>query len=203
MHRLGVLISGRGTNLQALIDAIATGKLQAEIAIVISDRQEAAGIARAAKAGIPVQVIPWEGEERRDEYFQQVGDVLTRARVDLIVLAGFMRILSKNIIQRFPQRIINIHPSLLPAFPGLRAQKQALEYGVKVSGCTVHFVDEGLDSGPIIVQKAVPVYPGDTEETLAQRILEKEHQALPEAVDLVLHHNLKIEGRRVILPAGK
>jgi len=195
--RLAVLVSGRGSNLQALIDAIDTGSLDAEIVIVISDRPGALGLSRAEKAGIPVQVVAWEGEGRREAYFEKIASILRAANVDLVILAGFMRLLSANLVRAFPQQIINIHPSLLPAFPGLRAQRQALEYGVKVAGCTVHFVDEGLDSGPIIVQKAVPIYDHDTEETLSERILTKEHEALPEAVALVLSKQWQIRGRRV------
>ena len=198
MGRLAVLISGRGSNLQALIDAIDAGKLDAEIVLVISDRAGALGLSRAQKAGIPAQVLLWEGEERRTQYFEKMTELLQKAQVDLVILAGFMRLLSANLVRAFPQGIINIHPSLLPAFPGLRSQRQALEYGVKVAGCTVHFVDEGLDSGPIIVQKAVPVYDGDTEEILSERILVKEHEALPEAISLVLSKQWQIRGLRVI-----
>lgn len=198
MGRLAVLISGRGSNLQALIDAIDVGKLDAEIVLVMSDRPGALGLTRARRAGIPTQVLPWEGEERRGEYFEKMTEILQGARTDLVVLAGFMRLLSSNLVRAFPQRIINIHPSLLPAFPGLRSQRQALEYGVKVTGCTVHFVDEGLDSGPILVQKAVPIYDSDTEETLSERILAKEHEALAEAVSIVLSKQWQIRGRRVI-----
>ncbi|NLA59405.1 MAG: phosphoribosylglycinamide formyltransferase, partial [Firmicutes bacterium] len=146
----------------------------------------------------PTQVLPWLGKARRQEYFQNLRRVLEEAHVDLVVLAGFMRLLPKELVRAFPQRIINIHPSLLPAFPGLNAQRQALEYGVKIAGCTVHFVDEGMDSGPIIVQKAVPVYDYDTEESLAERILAKEHEALPQAVALVLSKQWQIRGRRVV-----
>lgn len=198
MGRLAVLISGRGSNLQALIDAIEIGKLDAKIVLVISDRPGALGLSRAEKAGIPTKVVPWEGEGKRTAYFEKMVGILQEAQVDLVILAGFMRLLSANLIRAFPHRIINIHPSLLPAFPGLGAQRQALEYGVKVSGCTVHFVDEGLDTGPIIVQKVVPVCDSDTEETLADRILAKEHEAFPEAVALVLRRQWQIRGRKVI-----
>mgnify|MGYP000909575976 CR=1 FL=1 len=198
MGRLAVLISGRGSNLQALIDAIEIGKLDAKIVLVISDRPGAWGLSRAEKAGIPTKVIPWEGEDGRTAYFEKMVGILHEAQVDLVILAGFMRLLSANLIKAFPHQIINIHPSLLPAFPGLGAQRQALEYGVKVSGCTVHFVDEGLDTGPIIVQRAVPVCDSDTEETLSDRILAQEHEALPEAVALVLNREWQIRGRRVI-----
>jgi phosphoribosylglycinamide formyltransferase-1 len=196
--RLAVLISGRGSNLQALIDAIADGRLDAEIATVISDRPGALGLDRARQAGIPTQVLPWLGEKRRVEYFQNMQRVLQEADVELVVLAGFLRILPMELVRAFPQRIINIHPSLLPAFPGLNAQRQALEYGVRITGCTVHFVDEGLDSGPIIIQKPVPVYDYDTEASLAERILAKEHEALPQAVALVLSKQWQIRGRRVV-----
>ena len=198
MGRLAVLISGRGSNLQALIDAIADGRLDAEIATVISDRPGALGLDRARQAGIPTQVLPWLGEKRRVEYFQNRQRVLQEADVELVVLAGFLRILPMELVRAFPQRIINIHPSLLPAFPGLNAQRQALEYGVRITGCTVHFVDEGLDSGPIIIQKPVPVYDYDTEASLAERILAKEHEALPQAVALVLSKQWQIRGRRVV-----
>ncbi len=198
MGRLAVLISGRGSNLQALIDAIELGDLDAEIVMVISDRPDALGLIRAEKAGIPTKVLPWKGEEYRDDYFQRISEIMCEAQVDLLILAGFMRVLSANIVRQFPHRIINIHPSLLPAFPGLRAQRQALEYGVKFAGCTVHFVDEGVDSGPILVQKAVPVYPDDTEKTLGERILIQEHIALPEAIQLVLAGTWEIRGRRII-----
>lgn len=198
MGRLAVLISGRGSNLQALIDAIEIGKLDAKIVLVISDRPGAWGLSRAEKAGIPTKVIPWEDEDGRTAYFEKMVGILQEAQVDLVILAGFMRLLSANLIKAFPHQIINIHPSLLPAFPGLGAQRQALEYGVKVSGCTVHFVDEGLDTGPIIVQRAVPVCDSDTEETLSDRILAQEHEALPEAVALVLSSEWQIRGRKVI-----
>jgi phosphoribosylglycinamide formyltransferase-1 len=181
-----------------LIDAIADGRLDAEIATVISDRPGALGLDRARQAGIPTQVLPWLGEKRRVEYFQNMQRVLQEADVELVVLAGFLRILPMELVRAFPQRIINIHPSLLPAFPGLNAQRQALEYGVRITGCTVHFVDEGLDSGPIIIQKPVPVYDYDTEASLAERILAKEHEALPQAVALVLSKQWQIRGRRVV-----
>lgn len=198
MGRLAVLVSGRGSNLQALIDAIEGGDLNARIVKVISDQANALGLARARKAGIPTEVFPWRGDTYREDYFEDISETVCEAQADLIILAGFMRVLSPNIVQRFPHKIINIHPSLLPAFPGLRAQRQALEYGVKFAGCTVHFVDEGVDSGPILVQKVVPVYPDDTEETLGERILTQEHIALPEAIRLVLEGKWEIRGRRVI-----
>ncbi|NLJ85519.1 MAG: phosphoribosylglycinamide formyltransferase [Firmicutes bacterium] len=198
MGRLAILISGRGSNLQALIDAIERGILDAEIAVVISDRPDILGLARAEKAGIRTRVLPWQGDEHRESYFEAMAQVLHDEKIDLIVLAGFMRVLSRNIIREFPNKIINIHPSLLPAFSGMRAQRQALKYGVKLAGCTVHFVDEGVDTGPILIQRAVPVYSHDTEDTLAQRILAEEHVALPEAVQMVLAGNWRIQGRRVI-----
>ncbi|NLK07083.1 MAG: phosphoribosylglycinamide formyltransferase [Firmicutes bacterium] len=198
MGRLAVLVSGRGSNLQALIDAVHQKKLNASIVSVISDRTNAYGLQRAQIAGIPTKVFPWLKGGCREDYFQQIADYLEDLQIDLVVLAGFMRVLSPNIVAQFPNRIINIHPSLLPAFPGLNAQRQALEYGVKFTGCTVHFVDEGVDSGPILVQKVVPIQPDDTEETLAKRILDEEHIALPEAVELALTDNWRIQGRRVI-----
>ncbi len=171
--RIGVLLSGRGSNFVALADSIASGRIpDAEISIVVSNREDAAGLARAAERGIPARVIPSKGVER-EAYDGLVVAALTEAGVDLVCLAGFMRLLSPRFIAAFPGRILNIHPSLLPAFPGLEAQRQALDYGVKFSGCTVHFVDENLDAGPIIIQAIVPVEPGDTEETLAARILKE------------------------------
>ena len=196
--RLAVLVSGRGSNLQALIDAIGQGDLEAEIVTVISDRGDALGLVRAEKVGIPTRVFPWRGDAHREDYFEDISEAVCEAQADLIILAGVMRVLSPNIVQRFPHRIINIHPSLLPAFPGLRAQRQALKYGVKFAGCTVHFVDEGVDSGPILVQKVVPVYPDDTEKALEERILIQEHIALPEAIRLVLEGKWEIQGRRVV-----
>lgn len=195
--RLGILISGRGSNFLAIAEAIATHRLDAEIAVVISNRAEAPGIAAARERGLHTVVLPSKGVDR-EEYDRGLIDELRRCRVDLVCLAGYMRILSGRFIREFSHRILNIHPSLLPAFPGLDAQHQALEHGVKFSGCTVHFVEEGLDSGPIIIQAAVPVLEDDTVDSLSARILQEEHRIYPEAIARVLSGNYRIEGRRVI-----
>jgi phosphoribosylglycinamide formyltransferase-1 len=197
-----VLLSGRGSNFEALADSIAAGRIpNAEIAIVISNREGAPGIARAQARGIPVRVLPSKGIER-EAYDRMLVAALDDARVNLVCLAGFMRLLSSYFVEAFPQKILNIHPSLLPAFPGLEAQRQALEHGAKFSGCTVHFVDESLDAGPIVAQAAVPVRDADTEETLAARILAEEHRIYTEAVRLVLSGEYRIEGRRVVAARG-
>jgi phosphoribosylglycinamide formyltransferase 1 len=195
--RLGILISGRGSNFLAIADAIGAHRLDAEIAIVISNRADAPGIALAQQRGLHVLSLPSKGLDR-EAYDRQLIDELRKSRVDLVCLAGYMRILSGHFIREFHQRILNIHPSLLPAFPGLDAQHQALEHGVKFSGCTVHFVEEGLDSGPIISQAVVPVLADDTAETLSARILKEEHRIYPEAIALVLSGRYRIEARRVI-----
>ena len=197
--RIGVLLSGRGSNFEALADSVAASRIpNAEIAVVVSNREGAPGIERARARGITAKVIPSKGLER-EVYDRQVAAVLNEARVDLICLAGYMRLLSPYFVAAFPQRILNIHPSLLPSFPGLESQRQALEYGVKFAGCTVHFVDENLDAGPIILQAVVPVEDGDTEESLSARILKEEHRIYSEAVKIVLEGNYKISGRRVVL----
>ncbi len=197
-HRIGVLLSGRGSNFEALADSIAAGKIPgAEIALVISNREGAPGLARAAARGIATKVIASKGLER-GAYDRLVVDELRRAGVELVCLAGFMRLLSPYFVAAFPQRILNIHPSLLPSFPGLEAQKQALEYGVKFSGCTVHLVDENLDAGPILGQAIVPVRDEDTDESLSARILIEEHRIYTESVRLILSGKYRIEGRRVI-----
>jgi len=195
--RLGILISGRGSNFLAIADAIAAHRLDAEIAIVISNRADAPGIALAQERGLHVLSLPSKGLDR-EAYDRQLLDELQKSLVDLVCLAGYMRILSGHFIREFHQRILNIHPSLLPAFPGLDAQHQALEHGVKFSGCTAHFVEEGLDSGPIISQAVVPVLASDTAETLSARILKEEHRIYPEAIALVLSGRYRIEARRVI-----
>lgn len=196
MKRLGILLSGRGSNFLAIADAIAAGRLSAEIAVVISNRADAPGMAAARDRGLNTVLLPSRGVER-ETYDRQLAAELDKNRVDLICLAGYMRLLSAAFIRRFPLRILNIHPSLLPAFPGLDAQQQALDHGVKYSGCTVHFVDEGLDSGPIVKQAVVPVMDGDTAQTLAARILEEEHRIYSEAIALVLAGNYRVEGQRV------
>jgi len=197
MKRLGILISGRGSNLLAIADSIAEGRLDAEIAVVISNRPDAAGIAAARERGLNAQALASKGLDR-EIYDRQLIEALRRNQVDLVCLAGYMRLLSGYFIREFPMKILNIHPSLLPAFPGLDAQHQALEHGVKVTGCTVHFVDEGLDSGPIIRQAAVPVKDSDTVLSLSARILKAEHRIYSEAIALVISGKFRIEGRRVI-----
>jgi len=197
--RIGVLASGRGSNLQAIIDAIEAGRLKCELAIVVSDRADAQALERARKhGGKAVFVNPREHPDRVS-FDRAVLAHLAEHRVELVCLAGFMRILTPSFIAAYRNRITNIHPSLLPAFPGLHAQRRALEHGVKVSGATVHFVDEGVDTGPIILQAAVPVLAADTEETLSARILEQEHQIYPRAIQLVAEGRLKLRGRRVII----
>lgn len=197
MRRLGVLLSGRGSNFEAIAASIAAGRLDAEIVVVVSNRPEARGLERARELGLTAACVPSKGVERQ-EYDRRVVEVLRAHDVELVCLAGFMRLLSGYFIREFPMRILNIHPSLLPAFPGLDAQHQALEHGVKFSGCTVHFVDENLDSGPIIVQAAVPVLDEDTADTLAARILKEEHRVYTEAIRTVLSGNWKVVGRRVV-----
>ena len=195
--RLGILLSGRGSNFLAIADAIASRRLDAEIAVVISNRDEAAGIAVARERGLNARVLPSAGLDR-EIYDRQLVAELEKNDVGLVCLAGYMRILSGYFIHRFPMRILNIHPSLLPAFSGLDAQHQALEHGVKFSGCTVHFVDDGLDSGPILRQAVVPVLDDDTAESLSARILEQEHRIYSEAIALVFSGRYRIEGRRVV-----
>jgi phosphoribosylglycinamide formyltransferase-1 len=197
-HRIGVLLSGRGSNFEALADHIAAGRVPgAEIGLVISNREDAPGLARAAERAIPSQVIPSKGLQR-EAYDKLVVAEMKRAGVELVCLAGFMRLLSPFFVASFPERILNIHPSLLPSFPGLEAQRQALEYGVKFSGCTVHLVDENLDAGPILAQAIVPVRDDDTDEALSARILTEEHRIYADAVRLILSGRYRIEGRRVI-----
>ena len=194
--RLGILISGRGSNFEAIANSIAQRKLDAEIAVVISNRANAPGLDIARERGIPLRIIPSAGIER-EAYDQLLIQELQTHEVDLVCLAGFMRLLSANIISAFPNRVLNIHPSLLPAFTGLDAPRQALEYGVRITGCTVHFVDEFLDSGPIIIQAAVPVLENDTVDSLSARILVQEHLIYPKAISYVVDGRVTIEGRRV------
>jgi phosphoribosylglycinamide formyltransferase-1 len=197
VRRLGVLISGRGSNFRAIADAVEQGRLDAEISVVISNRESAAGLQIARERGLHAVSLPSKGLDRT-VYDRLVIEELRRNQVDLVCLAGFLRLLSAEFIQAFPNRIVNIHPSLLPAFPGLDAQHQALDYGVKITGCTVHFVDEQLDSGPIILQAAVPVLDDDTDETLSARILTEEHRIYPEAIGMVLRSKYHLSGRRVV-----
>lgn len=199
LHKLGILLSGRGSNFLAIAEACRERRIDAEIAIVISNRADAPGIARAREMGLNARVIPSKGR-LREEHDAEVVDALKKNEVELVCLAGYLRLLSPQFVRAFPNRILNIHPSLLPAFPGLEAQKQALEYGVKFSGVTVHIVDEHLDHGPIVVQKVVPVLDSDDEHTLADRILEQEHVAYTEAINVVLG-GIEIERRRVIARA--
>lgn len=196
LPRIGVLISGRGSNLQALIDAVAGGRLRARIAVVISNQPHAGGLERARAANIETLVISHRDYATRDAFDAAVADALKRRDVQLVCLAGFMRLVGQPLLDAFPNAILNVHPSLLPAFPGVDAQAQALAHGVKVSGVTVHFVNKDLDQGPIIVQRTVPVLNGDTPDQLSARILEQEHQAYPEAVQIVLNGGWRIDGRR-------
>ena len=198
MKRLGILISGRGSNFEAIADNVASGELDAEIAVVISNRAEAHGLGTARARGLNAVCLPSKGLDR-EVYDRMLAAELHRHRVDLVCLAGFMRLLSAGFIREFPDRILNIHPSLLPSFPGLDAQHQALAHGVKITGCTVHFVDENLDAGPIVIQAAVPVLDLDTEETLSARILKQEHRIYSEAIAIVIAGKYRVEGRRVLL----
>jgi phosphoribosylglycinamide formyltransferase-1 len=196
--RLGILLSGRGSNFEAIADNIAAGRLEAEIAVVISNRPEARGLEIARERGLNAVCIPSKGLDR-EVYDRMVVAELRKNQVDLVCLAGFMRLLSAYFVREYNLAILNIHPALLPSFPGLDGQHQALEHGVKVSGCTVHFVDEYLDHGPIIVQRAVPVLEDDTVETLSARILAQEHQAYTDAIRIVLSGKWRLEGRRVVI----
>jgi phosphoribosylglycinamide formyltransferase-1 len=198
LKRLGILISGRGSNFEAIADHVADGDLDAEIAVVISNRAEAAGLAAARERGLNAVCLPSKGLDR-EVYDRMLAAELYKHGVELVCLAGFMRLLSAGFIREFPNRILNIHPSLLPAFPGLDAQHQALAHGVKITGCTVHLVDEDLDAGPILIQAAVPVLDDDTEETLSARILKQEHRIYSEAIGIVIAGKYRVEGRRVLL----
>lgn len=198
MLNIGVLVSGSGTNLQAIIDAIEAKRLDAKIAVVISNKPDAFALTRAEKHGVDTRVIVKDAFPDRETFDAELVRVLNEHKVELVALAGFLRILTPVFTRAFPMRIMNIHPSLLPSFTGLDVQRKAIEYGVKFSGCTVHFVDEGLDTGPIIMQAVVPVTANDTTETLAKRILEEEHKIYPEAIRLYAEGKLKILGRRVL-----
>ncbi|MBE3587645.1 MAG: phosphoribosylglycinamide formyltransferase [Thermoanaerobacteraceae bacterium] len=200
--RLGVLASGRGSNLQAIMDAIDDGRLPAEVAVVISDCAGAKALERARSRNIPAFHINPAAFPHKGDYEEAVVDTLKKHAVELVCLAGYMRLVGPAMLEAFPNRIMNIHPALLPAFPGLHAQQRALEYGVRYSGCTVHFVDEGMDTGPIILQAVVPVLPDDTPETLADRILEQEHRIYPEAIALFAAGRLEIRGKRVYIKEG-
>jgi phosphoribosylglycinamide formyltransferase-1 len=198
IKRIGVLLSGRGSNFEALAESVSARRIpEAEIAVVISNKPDAKGLERAKARNIPTRMIPSKGLQR-EVYDRQVAAILQEHKVDLICLAGYMRLLSPYFVAAFPQRILNIHPSLLPSFPGLESQRQALEYGVKFAGCTVHFVDENLDAGPIVLQSVVAVQDTDDEDKLSERILKEEHRIYTEAVKIVLEGKYRIEGRRVI-----
>lgn len=196
---LGVLISGRGTNLQAILDAVREGRLEARIGVVISNRADAGGLERARRAAVPTAFIDHKAFPSREAFDQRVVEELEKHEVDVVCLAGFMRILSPVLVRAFPNRVLNIHPALLPSFPGLHGQRQALEYGVKISGVTVHVVDEELDHGAILLQTPVLVRDDDTEESLSARILKEEHRLYPEAIGLLLGGKFRFEGRRAIM----
>ena len=201
--KLGILISGNGSNLQSIIDHIEKGSLKATIKIVISNNSDAYGLTRAKKHGIPVVVLKNGDFKNKEDFDSELINIFKKNSVDLVILAGFMRIITSTLLNAFPQKIMNIHPALLPSFPGIHGQKQALEYGVKLSGCTVHFVDEGVDTGPIIIQSAVQVFDDDTEETLAARILKEEHRIYSQAIQLFAESKIEIKGRRVLINTEK
>ncbi len=201
--KLGILISGNGSNLQSIIDYIEKGSLKATIKIVISNNPDAYGLTRAKKHGIPVVILKNGDFKNKEDFDLELIRILKNNSVDLVILAGFMRVLTPTFLKAFPQKIMNIHPALLPSFPGIHGQKQALEYGVKLSGCTVHFVDEGVDTGPIIIQSAVPVHNDDTEETLAARILKEEHRIYPQAIQFFAEGKIEIKGRKVRIKTEK
>lgn len=200
--RLGVLASGSGSNLQSILDACAAGRLSAEVAVVVSNVPGAKALDRAKAAGVPAILLPHGGFPSRDAYDAAVIEALRRHGVEVVCLAGFMRLITPTLLGEFQNKILNIHPALLPSFPGLHAVRQALDAGVRVSGCTVHLVDQGTDTGPILVQAAVPVLDGDTEETLAARILEQEHRCYPRAIQLLAEGRVSVEGRKVRIRAS-
>ena len=197
--KIGVLVSGSGSNLQSIIDQIEQGRLQAEIKVVISNNPNAYALERAARHHLAVQVISQLDFRQREDFDRQLTEALKACDVELVVLAGFMRVLTPFFLRSFPRRVMNIHPALLPAFPGLHVQQQAVKYGVKFSGCTVHFVDEGVDTGPIIIQAVVPVCADDTADTLAARILREEHLIYPQAIQLYAEGRLEVQGRKVVV----
>lgn len=199
---LGVLLSGSGTNLQALIDAIAAGQLHARIAVVISNVPDAGGVERARRHGLPVRVLPHRDAPTREAYDTQLVEILRAHGVELVVLAGFMRLVTPVLLAAYPARVVNVHPALLPAFPGLHAERQALAHGARLTGVTVHFVDEETDHGPILAQAAVPIFADDTEESLHARIQRQEHRLYPFAIQLIADGRVRIEGRRVVIDGG-
>jgi len=201
MKKIAVLVSGGGSNLQSIIDSVESGYLKIQIAVVLSNKEEAYGLTRAENHGIPAEILKHGDFENREEFETRLIEILDGYSVDLVVLAGFMRVLTPLFVSHYHHRIINIHPAILPSFPGTHGQKQALDYGVRFSGCTTHFVDEGTDTGPIIIQAIVPILPDDTEESLGTRILKEEHRIFPESLKLWAERRLLIEGRKVrILP---
>ncbi|MGI6713362.1 MAG: phosphoribosylglycinamide formyltransferase [Bacillota bacterium] len=197
--KLAVLVSGRGSNLQSIMDSIKEGRLKAQISIVVSNKADAYALKRAQNYGIPARYLNEQDYPHRREYDESLANLVQEYNPDLVVLAGYMRILTPEFLLRFPNKVINIHPALLPSFPGLNAQKQALAYGVKVTGCTVHYVDSGVDTGPIIAQKAVPVMDNDSVDSLSARILEQEHLLYPEVIKWISEGRVRIEGRKVIV----
>jgi len=197
--KIGVLASGRGSNFQSIIDSIESGYIPASVVVLITDNPRAFSIERANKQGIESRVMHPGSYPSRDEYFRAITSELKKREVELVVLAGFMRIVGRPLIEAYPNRVMNIHPALLPSFPGLHGQKQANDYAVKISGCTVHFVDEGMDTGPIIIQAAVSVHDDDTEESLSERILKLEHKIFPEAIKLFCEDRIEMQGRRVVI----
>ena len=199
MIRIGALVSGSGTNLQSIMDACESGAVDAEVVVVISNVDGAYALERARKKSIPTEVVPHGDYPDRDAYDRELVRILRSHRVDLVVLAGFMRVLTPGFLEEFPERVMNIHPALLPSFPGLGVRLKAIEYGVRFSGCTVHFVDAGVDTGPIIIQAVVPVYPDDTEEELKDRILALEHKIYPKAIQLFAQGRLSVRGRKVFI----
>ena len=203
MLRIGVLVSGRGSNLQAIIDGIESGKIEGRIEFVISDNPKAYALERCKRHGVPYEVVRRKDFGSKEEFEGRIAELLKDKEVELVVLAGFMRILSGEFLRHFPGRVINIHPSLIPAFQGLHAQRRAVEFGVKFSGCTVHIVDESVDGGPVIVQAVVPVLPEDTEESLSERILTYEHRILPQTVQWFAEGRVRVEGRSVIVEGAR
>jgi len=200
---LGVLASGRGSNFQSIIDSIDSGYLPASISILVTDNPDAYAIKRAERHAIEALVLTPGDYTDKKAYYSHIADELQKRKVELVVLAGFMRVVGKALLDRFPNRVMNIHPALLPSFPGLHGQQQAADYGVKISGCTVHFVDEGVDTGPIIVQAAVPSYHDDTDDTLSERILRQEHRIFPYAIKLFAEGRISVEGRRVVVTGDR
>ncbi len=199
MLRIGVLVSGSGSNLQSIIDKIEQGRLSAQISIVICNNPQAFALERCARHGIPTALMVHKDFPDRNDFDRKMAEILKGHGVELVVMAGFMRVLSPAFLQEFPMRVVNIHPALLPSFPGLHGQRQAFDYGVKFSGCTVHFADAGVDTGPIIIQAVVPVFDDDTEDTLAARILEQEHRIYPQAIQLFAEGKLEVNGRKVTI----